>query len=203
MTVLAAAAVVYVHWNPRRYLSLRPLAELGPTITVALAALVLLAAVVVLAAAPGLRRTVTASVLLALVLPVGCAGFVKGTYLAEEWQPRSVDITARSPDGHWIVVAIRYTSHYDSDVYYDEFHLRSRAGLLSREAPHPLAVVGYTFHENESDQLDIVRIAFAGSSTIEVHTNDGVVYRTSFNPASLAIEDQFGLCEDDLTHLCP
>lgn len=203
VAVLATAAVVYVQWNPRRYLSLRPLAELGPTITVALAAPVLLASAVLLAATPGRRRTVTASVLLALVLPVGCAGYVKDEFLAEEWKPRSIAITARSPDGHWVVVAIRYTSAYASDYYYDEFHLRSHAGWLSREAPRPLAVVGYTVHENESDQLNVVRIEFHTGSTIEVYTNDGAVHSTSFDPASLAIDDKFETCDDDLTHLCP
>lgn len=36
MAVLALVAVVYMHWNPRRYLSLRPSAALGPTVAVAL-----------------------------------------------------------------------------------------------------------------------------------------------------------------------
>jgi hypothetical protein len=203
VTVLATLAVVYVQWNPRRYLSLRPLAELGPTITVALAVPVLLASAVLLAATRGRRRTVTASVLLALVLPVGCAGYVKGDLLAKEWLPGSTAITARSSDGHWVVVAIRYTSDYDSDVYYDEFHLRSHVGWLSREAPYPLAVVGYTYNKNESDQLNVVRIAFRTGSIIEVYTNDGALHTTSFDPASLAIDDQFEQCDDDLTHLCP
>ncbi|MER7004669.1 hypothetical protein ABT297_16700 [Dactylosporangium sp. NPDC000555] len=201
--MLAIAVVVYAHWNPRRYLSLRPLAALEPTIAVALAAPVLLALAVLLTAPPGWRRTVPAAVLLGLVVPVCCIGYVEDLLRDDGYKPESIVTASSSPDGRWAVLRITYSCYCDSDSYYEEFQLRSRAGWLSREAPHPLAVVGYTVHKSRSEQLEIVRIELPGDSTIEVYTNDGAVHRTSFHPASLTIDDQFEECGDELTHLCP
>ncbi|WP_426511763.1 hypothetical protein ACPPVO_14710 [Dactylosporangium sp. McL0621] len=87
---------------------------------------------------------------------------------------------ARSSDERWVVVVIRYTPCCDSD----EFHLRSRAEWFSREAPHPLAVVGYTVHKPLRDQLEVVRFELPGGGVIEVYTNDGAVHRTFFDPAA-------------------
>ncbi|GAA2600539.1 hypothetical protein GCM10010399_34180 [Dactylosporangium fulvum] len=201
VTVLGIAGEAYAHWNPRRYLSLRPLAEPEPTIAVALAAPVLLALAILVTVRPGPRRTVTASALLALLVPIVCIGWFDNLMSEGGWEPSSISPAASSPDGRWDVVQIRYHNSSASDGYYDEYQLRSRAGWLSRESPHPLAGIMYSFPIH--DQLQVTRIEFPASNTIELYTTDGAVHRTSFNPASLAIDDMFELCDDDQTRLCP
>ncbi|MGI5238913.1 hypothetical protein [Dactylosporangium sp. CA-139066] len=203
VAVLAVAIEVYAHWNPRRYLSLWPVAGVPPTVAVVLAVPVLLAATVLLTAPAGRLRTAAVTALLALLVPGCCIGFVKNLFRHDGYQPVSVFTTAASPDGRWVILGIAYRCTCDSDGYYNEFHLRSRAGWLSREAPHPLAVVGYTVHKPRGQQLEIVRIALPGDNTIEMYTNDGALHRTSFDPADLTIADQFEACGEELTHLCP
>ncbi|GAA3207637.1 hypothetical protein GCM10010532_030510 [Dactylosporangium siamense] len=200
VAVLAIAVEVYAHRNPRNYLALRPVAEYGPTFAVALAVPVLLALAVLVAAPPGSFRTVTAWVLVALVLPVGCVGGLADPLVAAERQVRSSTTATRSSDGRWEVVIVGYTYHSDSDGYLDEFVLRSRAGWLSREAPRPLAFI---WHSSHQVQVEVVRVEIPAPGAIELHTSDGAVHRTTFDPAGLAIADRFEQCGDEGQFICP
>jgi hypothetical protein len=41
------------------------------------------------------------------------------------------------------------------------------------------------------------------ANTIALSTNDGQAYTTSFNPATLATADEFGMCDGVPPRLCP
>ncbi|MGI5182670.1 hypothetical protein ACQEVZ_41090 [Dactylosporangium sp. CA-152071] len=201
IAVLATGFVVYAHWNPRNYLSLRPVAEAGPTTTVALAVPVMLALAALMAMAPARPRTVTAAALLALLVPIACAGFAEAKVLVDDCVPEPAVGVARSPDGRWDVVRVRYHCSSDSDGYLDKFLLRSRAGWLSRESALPVAVVQHSFVN--SMLAEVVRVEFAAGNAVVLHTWDGAVQSTTFDPGSLAFRDRFGHCEHDPALLCP
>ncbi|MFF5225983.1 hypothetical protein [Dactylosporangium sp. NPDC000521] len=200
IAVLATGFVAYAHWNPRNHLSLRPVAEVAPTIAVALAVPMMLVLAVALTVAPGPLRTLAVSALFVLPVPLACAGLVMAEVLDDSCKPGPAAGAARSPDGRWDVVRVQYHCASDSDGYFDKFLLRSRAGWLSRESPLPVAVVWHSFHNGTL--ADVVRVEFAAGNTIVLHTWAGTVHSTTFDPGSLAVRDQFGHCEHDPTLLC-
>jgi hypothetical protein len=198
--VVAIAVLVLANWNPRRYVALMPLAGPNPAMTAAVALAVLIGFVVLLAAPAGRRTNMLAVALMSLTLPTLCAwGGAAGFGLNDD-EPVYSATAARSPDGRWQIVVRTFTG--TSTDYYDEFRLQSRAGWRSRESPRPLAVIrGYS--SNATANLEVVSIAFPSANTIALSTNDGQAYTTSFNPATLATADEFGMCDGVPPRLCP
>ena len=197
VVIVAAAALVYVNSNPRRYLALMPLAGSGTVMPVAVAAPVLLGIAILLAGRSGLLTRVVAAVTLSLTLPIACLWYI---YNATSWMDYKSEppvVLAQSSDGRWEIVGITYYSDGDSDGYYEALWLRSRAGWLSRESPRPLASGWHDFG-NSGPELDVVRVTFPGHNAIALFTSDGKTHDTSFNSTTLAVHDRFSLCEPDV-----
>jgi hypothetical protein len=186
LAVVAVSVVSVALWNPWRYVYLMPLGRLPVVLTVLFAVPVLLGCAAWLVRRRRLARAV-AVVAAVLALAVACVGFV-GSALAGGESEHS-RVVAVSPGGSFEAVVLS-----DHHVGFDILRIRSRAGLLSREAAQDLAWFCVSFYGvGPEDTFDTAR--FLSEHEVEVRTEAGEAWRTTFDPQTL-------LAASTLTHRC-
>jgi len=103
-----------------------------------------------------------------------------------------VHVVAVSADGRMEVVGFGVGSD-DSDGGANEYRLRSRAGLLSRESPRELACMA---DWAGSSQIKVSQVRFTSDREVDLHTSDGAAWTIAFDPRSLTPAHKVSNCVD-------
>lgn len=170
--LLALAAV----WNPWRLVRLFALAEPGPGIVLMLAGggLVIVGAFVAL---PGRGWKIVAGAVAPLTVAAAVSPGLPGWWADEAYGPglgHLVGVVAASPDDRFEVAAFR-------DASTTRLVLRTRDGLLSRQAETPVAAC-----ESFSDVVEPGQVRFIDSTTVGITTGDEPTILVAFDPGTLA-----------------
>jgi hypothetical protein len=192
LVAVAVPAVVAAQRNPWHYVYLMPFGRSSVVATVLFAAPVLLG----VAGCLVFRRTlawVVAVVAAVLALVMACAGFqfsMAASLYGFESDGES-RVVAVAPGGSFEVVVLHYPAVLTG---FDVLRIRSRAGLRSREADQDLACFATPFDPvGPEDTFDTAR--FLSDHEVEVRTEAGERWRTTFNPHTL-------LAVSTLSHGC-
>ncbi|MGI5522482.1 hypothetical protein ACQEUX_16340 [Micromonospora sp. CA-259024] len=185
LVVVAVPAVLVARRNPWHYVHLMPFGRSSVVATVLFAAPVLFGIAAWLVLQPALARAV-AVVSAALALVVPCSGLLlfpgPSLYGLHGVEPHGdSEVVALSPGGSFEVVLLRY---HEFMTGFDVLRVRSRVGLRSREANQDLACFATPFDGlGPEDTFDAAR--FVSNHEIEVRTEAGQPWRTTFDPDTL------------------
>lgn len=192
---LCLALVALALWNPLRLTALHPIAATGGALAMLTFAGALVATTVLLALFDFARRTGTArralvGLAVALVaVPALCVGLPVAT-LGEAFRDRRVSaerVLATSPGGGYSAVAITYPG---GSV---ELLIRSRRGLLSRQAITP---VGRCSYDPFVADLPPESVHFTDEHRIAVPvTAEGASVTVAFDGETLTPEQTIDMCE--------
>jgi hypothetical protein len=198
----ALAAVLVIGWtavqaawvNPFRLLVLEPVS--GETVV-----FVIYGAAAGLAVATmlvGLRRRLgiaLAAVTVALsMLVAGVVVLNRHLYADDEpgFRQVSEQVVTRSPDGRFEVVTTAQRGDEDADFWFEEYHVESRAGLLSRRSDF-IAVLD---HPLDNPGLRVEEVRFTADRAIQLRTSDGRQWTVAFDPGSLRVSHWLRSCDE-------
>lgn len=176
--------------NPWRLTALYPLASTGGMFaTLTLAGALVAAAVLLVTAAQTGRRAVAGLMIALVAIPALCVGVPAATLggVLRDRRISAEQVLATSPGGRYSVVAVTFASGTT------ELFVRSRRGLLSREAPTPLA---RCTHDPFAGDLPPESVRFTDEHRVALPVlAAGVTVTVAFDASSLAPEQTVDLCE--------
>ncbi|MEV6926978.1 hypothetical protein AB0M46_21080 [Dactylosporangium sp. NPDC051485] len=188
MLFVVALVVVVAQFDHGRYVYLQPLRG-AVMLSVAVFVMPLLVGAAVSLGAPAVDRSSWAAkggALLAFLLAVAlwCGYPVTHLFFYEEMD-HDVAVVAVAPDRRLeVIVATRYG---DSGNYVI-LRARSRDGVFSRNAIHPLASICY-----DADQIEV---SFVGPAEVKVRAHDGFEGTATVNPRTLETANPIDTCAD-------
>jgi hypothetical protein len=188
VAVLCLALVGAALWNPWRLTALHPLASTGGAIALLTLGGALIAGAVLLALADTARRALVGLVVALIAVPavgVGLPALALGGVLRDR-EVAGERVLATSPERHYSAVAVTMTDGR-TDVF-----IRTREGLLSREAQTPVASCP---HDPFATELppESVRFTAEGRVTVPMLA-DGVSVTVGFDPGTLHPERTVAMC---------
>lgn len=191
------ALVTAALWNPWRLTALHPLATTGGAVATLTLAGALIATTGLLMVAHTARRALIGLVVALVAVPALSVG-VPVVALGDAFRERRISterVLATSPDAGYSVVALTYP-----DGATDLF-VRSRRGLLSREAAVPLALCPYDpFSPDAAPRADAgglppESVHFTDEHRVAVPTAvDGVTVTVAFERDTLIPERTVEMC---------
>jgi hypothetical protein len=185
---LCLALVGAALWNPWRLTALHPLASTGGAVAALTLAGALVAGAVLLALADTARRALAGLVVALIAVPavgVGLPVLALGGVLRDRLVVTE-RVLATSPDGQHSAVAVTGRDG-TTDVL-----IRTRAGLLSREAADPVASCP---HDPFATELPPESVRFTAQNRVAVPMlGDGVSVTVGFDRATLVPERTVAMC---------
>jgi hypothetical protein len=175
-------------WNPWRLTALHPVASTSGTVATLTLAMALGAAAALIALAHTARRALIGLVVALIAVPAVGVGLpvlaLKGAL--RDRQVANERVLATSPDGHLSAVAVT------TDGGATEVLIRTREGLLSTEAPAPVAQCP---HDPFVSELPPESVRFTAADRVTVPMlADEVSVTVAFDPATLQPERTVAMC---------
>jgi hypothetical protein len=193
MIALAALALAFVAaalWNPWRLTALFPIARAEGAVAVLVLAGALLAGAALTIFASGGRRAVFGVVTALVAVPAMCVG-LPAVALSGLFSTRGsgARVLALSPAGDFAVVQYTVDTSAGRRV---RLYVRSRALLLSREAPEPIAECPFDPFERG---VPAESVRFTSETTVAVPIEDASTVVVRFDPGTLAPDRTVAMCQ--------
>lgn len=193
---LTCVAIQAMWWNPLGLLVLEPVSRETVVWVIYAAG----AAAAVATTLVGLRRklavALSALVVMFSLLVTGVVALNRHLYSDAEpgFEAVATAVAAGTDDGRFEVVTTTYRGDEDADFWYEEWHVESRAGLLSRRGDFFIAVLD---HPLDDPGIRMESVTFKGDRAVEMRTSDGRQWTVAFDPGSMRVSHWLRSCDEE------